>query len=351
VGDGSSNLPASPAALCVCRVTAPTPDAVPWCGACHYFADFAAALSPTLDSPAADSAGAVPEFLLSGAPSAQGAHNPTGGRHGKAGAPAIGPGRPGPSALVIECKVGGLTVDRKHVYLANTHQPPAARGRGLTAAHAPAPDGAGAMGVYGATMQPNVLSRLFSSRKVWVALSALILSVSAAFGVPEEKVAPVVTSISVLAAAVIGGIAYEDGKEKSVQPMLRAVGYSTCPDGTSGTVGGEAPGRDQGSAPSDGPRPAEGTAGTGALPPAGAAPLSSATIPLMLASLLLAGAASGCHLSAAPSYVDADRATYDVVAPDHRRYVEADPTLDDAQKARRGRLLDSWRQRIDAASK
>lgn len=42
------------------------------------------------------------------------------------------------------------------------------------------------------------------------------------------------------------------------------------------------------------------------------------------------------------AYVEADRATYQAIAPDHRMYVQNDPALSGEQKARRFNLLDSW---------
>lgn len=46
--------------------------------------------------------------------------------------------------------------------------------------------------------------------------------------------------------------------------------------------------------------------------------------------------------------VAADRATYDWFAPMFRRYVMADPALDDAAKATHVRGLDAWDERIRA---
>lgn len=42
----------------------------------------------------------------------------------------------------------------------------------------------------------------------------------------------------------------------------------------------------------------------------------------------------------------AEVATYEAVAPAHQRYVEADATLDAAQKQARYDLLESWRKRV-----
>lgn len=53
---------------------------------------------------------------------------------------------------------------------------------------------------------------------------------------------------------------------------------------------------------------------------------------------------------AVPStYVQADRATFDAIAPAHRAYVEADATLDEQQKARRIRTLETWLLRLEKA--
>lgn len=51
------------------------------------------------------------------------------------------------------------------------------------------------------------------------------------------------------------------------------------------------------------------------------------------------------------AYVAADAATYGVIAPAHRAYVEADMTLTDEQKARRLLLLESWALRLREATK
>lgn len=65
----------------------------------------------------------------------------------------------------------------------------------------------------------------------------------------------------------------------------------------------------------------------------------------LAATLVLA--APGCGTQAA--YVAADRATWEAVAPEYRAYVEADPRLDDAQRARRRTTLETWARRIAEA--
>ena len=54
----------------------------------------------------------------------------------------------------------------------------------------------------------------------------------------------------------------------------------------------------------------------------------------------------GC--STCEDYIAADRATYDVLAPEYREYVESDDNLDDDQKQRRLRLLESWESRVES---
>jgi len=68
---------------------------------------------------------------------------------------------------------------------------------------------------------------------------------------------------------------------------------------------------------------------------------------LVLPAALLAHA-SGCASLASPSaaYVAADRATYDAVAPEYAEYVRNDASLDDDQRARRQRTLETWRIRV-----
>lgn len=48
-------------------------------------------------------------------------------------------------------------------------------------------------------------------------------------------------------------------------------------------------------------------------------------------------------------YVEADKATYDVIAEDYMSYVRRDESLGLEQAARRQRLIDSWRVRIEKA--
>jgi hypothetical protein len=67
--------------------------------------------------------------------------------------------------------------------------------------------------------------------------------------------------------------------------------------------------------------------------------------------LLLPTHLTGCSVLTAPegTYVAADRATYDAVAPEYCAYVTNDPSLDDEQRARRRRTVDTWRVRLEAA--
>jgi len=70
---------------------------------------------------------------------------------------------------------------------------------------------------------------------------------------------------------------------------------------------------------------------------------------LLLPAALLSHAAGCASLeSPAAAYVAADRATYEAVAPEYAQYVSADPSLDDEQRQRRGRTLETWRQRVEA---
>jgi hypothetical protein len=70
-------------------------------------------------------------------------------------------------------------------------------------------------------------------------------------------------------------------------------------------------------------------------------------VPLLLLSLHC----TGCSVLTTPAgpYVAADRATYDAVAPEYRAYVANDPGLDEEQRARRGRTVESWRVRVESA--
>ena len=63
-----------------------------------------------------------------------------------------------------------------------------------------------------------------------------------------------------------------------------------------------------------------------------------------LAGLILLCGCSGLN----QQRVAADRATFDWFAPMTRRYLQADPTLDEAAKATHLRGLDAWDERIRA---
>ena len=57
---------------------------------------------------------------------------------------------------------------------------------------------------------------------------------------------------------------------------------------------------------------------------------------------------TGCVLPA-EQYVQADKATYDVIANRYLNYVEQDPTLPLDEKTRQERLVQSWKLRLDKA--
>jgi len=70
---------------------------------------------------------------------------------------------------------------------------------------------------------------------------------------------------------------------------------------------------------------------------------------LSLAALSLLSSCSG--LSVSNAYLEADKMTYEAIAPDYRTYVEDDANLDEAAKAARIRLLNSWKMRLEANKK
>ena len=73
----------------------------------------------------------------------------------------------------------------------------------------------------------------------------------------------------------------------------------------------------------------------------------------LLAPAAVCGAAGCGALGRSPSqaYVAADRATYEAVAPEYATYVNDDATLDDDQRARRVRTVETWRLRIESAER
>ncbi|MGD9727795.1 MAG: hypothetical protein AB7L09_00080 [Nitrospira sp.] len=50
-------------------------------------------------------------------------------------------------------------------------------------------------------------------------------------------------------------------------------------------------------------------------------------------------------------YVEADRATYEAVAPSYLQYVQGDSALSKEEKTRRERTIKTWRLRLEQAEK
>lgn len=75
---------------------------------------------------------------------------------------------------------------------------------------------------------------------------------------------------------------------------------------------------------------------------------------LRLCLLGLALAVSGCAATGdiiRSDYVQADRATYEAVAPEYLKYVEADQSIDSDERKRRERTVTTWRLRLEQAEK
>lgn len=60
---------------------------------------------------------------------------------------------------------------------------------------------------------------------------------------------------------------------------------------------------------------------------------------------------SGCKTTdfIRSDYVQADRATFDAVAPSYLQYVDGDAALSDEQKKRRKQTINTWRLRLEQA--
>lgn len=69
----------------------------------------------------------------------------------------------------------------------------------------------------------------------------------------------------------------------------------------------------------------------------------------LCAALALLSSCEG--VSVAQAYVDADRLTFNAIAPHYQQYLEADTEIGDAHRAARLRLLKSWKMRIEANTK
>ena len=77
-------------------------------------------------------------------------------------------------------------------------------------------------------------------------------------------------------------------------------------------------------------------------------PESAANVTLwaivVLALIFAVVVMQGCTI--APAYMEADRATYDAIAPHYTRYVVSDPNLTEGKKDRFLRTVESWRARL-----
>jgi len=66
---------------------------------------------------------------------------------------------------------------------------------------------------------------------------------------------------------------------------------------------------------------------------------------LMAVALLLLAGCAGPN----PSYIQADRATYEAIAPEYLRYIQDDARLTGAEVQRRIDTVNTWLRRIEAA--
>jgi hypothetical protein len=69
----------------------------------------------------------------------------------------------------------------------------------------------------------------------------------------------------------------------------------------------------------------------------------------MTAGILLAAGLSSCG-TPTQTYYEADWAIFQAVAPEYRRYIQSDPTLNAAQVQRRIDTITAWQQLIEAAA-
>jgi hypothetical protein len=67
----------------------------------------------------------------------------------------------------------------------------------------------------------------------------------------------------------------------------------------------------------------------------------------VLGSIVCLSFLAGCDV--AKQYIEADRATYEAVAPEYSEYVKNDPNLNDNSKQLRLNTLTTWESRLIAA--
>jgi 4-amino-4-deoxy-L-arabinose transferase-like glycosyltransferase len=143
------------------------------------------------------------------------------------------------------------------------------------------------------------------SRTVWAGLVAVLASLLAGLRVtisPDTQ-AGLVDVLANLAAAVAGAVAVW-GRIRAERRIGR---------------GGDGTGGDQGGGP------------------------AVQLLLVAMLAMLLAGA-GGC---VSATWRAAERATYDAVAGEYAGYVASDQTLDDEQRARRLRTIETWRRRVE----
>lgn len=67
--------------------------------------------------------------------------------------------------------------------------------------------------------------------------------------------------------------------------------------------------------------------------------------------LAVAMVVAGCSSADMKAYIEADKLTYDALAPEYLELVNESDKLDKDQKGRRKKLIETWKMRIDAGLK
>lgn len=151
----------------------------------------------------------------------------------------------------------------------------------------------------------SVFARIFSSRKVWIAIAGVVMCLLTVLGADPEKWTPLISAIVALSGVVIAAIGIEDGAAKLSCDFTSAVQDAKNDNSPGGNLPGKLP------------------------------------IILLFCSLLFV---HGCAGTITPQSIDADQSRKTAVEPLIRDYVARHP----AQEQTWEDFLAQWQHSIDA---
>jgi len=188
----------------------------------------------------------------------------------------------------------------------------------------------------------NAFRLMLQSRKFWAALVTIVL-VCASHLLGVEHATELAGAIAAIGGVYIASVAYEDkGRQSASVALLDAArAFADRYDNLRGGVDEHTPGY------------GEYTRLRAAIaaedrPPRD--PPRAASLLLLILPLAMLGGCAALD-QPTPTWLAADRATYDAIVPDYRDYVAADRELDEIRRERRLRTVDTWRIRLEDAER